>query len=246
MTLDENLNLLNDTKKRIKASLDIKVQQSTDNKPFGEYHTIVDGIKQFSTNIEDYTITDTTRLSEYTGDSFTLFSHIKSVNIPTTVTSLSSQCFSGCSSLIEITIPDSVTSIGNTCFKNCSSLTGITIPNGVISLSSQCFYGCSSLTGITIPESVTSLRDWCFSICSSLKEITIPDAVTSIEMYCFYLCRSLTSVTCKATTPPNLGATAFYSNPSTMVIYVPAESVDAYKSATNWSKYADKIQAITS
>jgi len=33
---------------------------------------------------------------------------------------------------------------------------------------------------------------------------------------------------------------------SNLVIYVPAESVDAYKSASGWSYYANQIQAIPS
>ena len=198
MTLDENLQLLRATKQNIKTALNDKITESADNKPFGEYHSIVDGFKQGSNNIEDYTITDTTRLSEYTGNSFNLFHHIKSVNIPTTVTSL-----------------------GNYCFQNCQSLTGITIPDAVTSLGFGCFKNCSSLSAVTIPDSVTSINFWCFSYCSKL-----------------------TSVTCKATTPPTLGSSAFNGTPSTMIIYVPSESVDAYKSATNWSNYADKIQAI--
>ena len=87
---------------------------------------------------------------------------------------------------------------------------------------------------------------YCFEWCSKLTGITIGNSVTSISTECFYKCLSLTSVTCKATTPPTLGDRAFWYTHSTLVIYVPAESVDAYKSATNWSSYADKIQAIAS
>ena len=33
----------------------------------------------------------------------------------------------------------------------------------------------------------------------------------------------------------------FYDNASGLKIYVPAESVEAYKSASGWSEYADDI-----
>lgn len=46
-------------------------------------------------------------------------------------------------------------------------------------------------------------------------------------------------------TPPNLSAdNAFYSPPTK--IYVPAEAVNSYKSAANWSTYASIIEAIPS
>jgi hypothetical protein len=37
------------------------------------------------------------------------------------------------------------------------------------------------------------------------------------------------------------GSSVFDNNASERLIYVPTESVDAYKSAENWSEYADAI-----
>jgi hypothetical protein len=55
-------------------------------------------------------------------------------------------------------------------------------------------------------------------------------------------CDSLTSVYCKRTTPPSLGGTSVFDyNEASRRIYVPTNSVNAYKSATNWSEYASSI-----
>ena len=103
------------------------------------------------------------------------------------------------------------------------------------------FQDCSSLTSVTIPDSVTTIGAWAFRGCSSLTSVTIPDSVTAIEYYAFYSCSSLTSIYCKAITPPAGGASMFSSNASDRKIYVPTESVEAYKSASRWSIYADSI-----
>ena len=73
--------------------------------------------------------------------------------------------------------------------------------------------------------------------------MNIPDSVTEIGNGVFRYCTSLTSVYCKATTPPALGGTyVFDDNGYGRKIYVPVGSVNAYKSATNWSEYASAIE----
>ena len=98
------------------------------------------------------------------------------------------------------------------------------------------------LTSAAIKSGVTSIGFRCFYNCKTLTSIEIPDSVTSISNYAFNNCISLSSITVNAATPPTLGTSVF--NGSNCPIYVPAQSVDAYKSATNWSTYASRIQAI--
>ena len=90
----------------------------------------------------------------------------------------------------------------------------------------------------------TSIGDYCFSQCKGLTSITIPDSVTRIGNGAFQNCSVLRSVTIQATTPPSLGSGAF-NNTNNCPIYVPAESVNAYKAATNWTTYADKIKPLS-
>ena len=167
---------------------------------------------------------------------------LTSIIIPNSVTSIGDHAFEYCSDLTSITIPNSVTTIGEFAFYGCSSLTSIVIPNNVTSIGEEAFRGCSSLTSVAIGNSVTSIGDWAFYYCSSLTSIIIPNSVTYIEYGAFGYCYSLTSITCEAITPPTLGSSNDLSN--VQAVYVPAESVEAYKTATNWSYYIDIIQAI--
>ena len=162
-------------------------------------------------------------------------------NIPNIVTTIGESAFSGCSSLTSVTIPDSVTTIGRQAFYNCSSLTSVTIPDIVTTIGVAAFSGCSSLTNVTIPDRVTTIGDYAFRYCSSLTSVTIGNSVTEIGDQTFYSCSSLTSVYCKAVTPPTGGSGMFDSNASGRKIYVPTESVEAYKSARYWKNYADAI-----
>ena len=149
------------------------------------------------------------------------------------------------SNLISVDIPSGVTSIGERAFWLCNSLTSANISSSVTSIGKEAFSNCSSLTSITIPSSVTSISDGTFASCTSLTSVTIPNSVTSIGNSAFSSIPILTSVTVESTTPPTIGTNIFsiYAG-STLVIYVPAESVEAYKTATNWSTYASRIQAI--
>ena len=151
-----------------------------------------------------------------------------------------------CTSLTSIDIPNSVTRIMENAFYNCTSLSSVTIPSSVTSIGDSVFSNCTSLISITIPSSVTSLGIYVFSNCTRITSITIPSSVTSIGYGVFSNCSALTSVTVEATTPPTLGNNVFLNTSGNLVIYVPSESVGTYKSASRWSTYADRIQAIPS
>lgn len=140
-------------------------------------------------------------------------------------------------------IPNTVTSIGFDAFAN-FDLTSIDIPSSVTAISRDAFFACG-LTSVTIPNSVTVIDTGAFSFCNNLTSVTIGSGVTLIGNQAFQNCSSLTSITINATTPPTLGGYREFYNTNNCPIYVPCESVNAYKSAMYWSEYADRITCVS-
>lgn len=137
-----------------------------------------------------------------------------------------------------------VTSIGNYAFYYRVLLTSITIPDSVTSIGAGAFQQCSGLKNILIPNNITDIAGYAFNNCSGLISVTIGDGIKSIGAMAFQSCSSVVSYTIRAINPPTLATGAFNYIPSRCKIYVPAASVNAYKSASNWSNYSTFIQAI--
>ena len=188
---------------------------------------------------EKYSVT---RIGERT---FYHCSSLTSVIIPNSVTTIGESAFSYCFGLTRVSIPNSVTTIGMHAFSGCTGLTSVSIPNSVTTIGVSAFFGCEGLTSVTIPNSVTTIGAFAFSRCTGLTSVTIPNSVTTIGMHVFSGCTGLTILTIENATPPNIeGGYAFDNVSEKITIYVPAESVEKYKTANGWSKYADKIKAI--
>jgi hypothetical protein len=209
--------------------------------------TIPSGVTSIGANVFQYcyslaSITIPSGVTSISNYAFQNCYSLASVTIPEGVTSISSYAFQYCYSLASVTIPEGVTSIGNYAFQYCSSLASITIPSGVTSIGANVFHNCYSLASITIPSGVTSIGNSAFYNCYSIASVTIPSSVTSISNYAFDSCYGMAHYYVYRTTPPTLGGTSvFASIPSDCVIHVPAASLSAYQSATNWAAHAAKM-----
>lgn len=168
---------------------------------------------------------------------------LQSIILPDNVVSIDEWAFCVCERATGITIGNGVTTIGDGAFMACRSATTLTIGNSVTTIGEGAFQNCEALTSITIPNSVITIGKDAFSTALNATSLTIGSGVTSIGKGAFNMTGRLQSITIYATTPPTLAYEyEFYS--SNCPIYVPCESVDAYKSATNWSSYANRIQCI--
>lgn len=74
---------------------------------------------------------------------------------------------------------------------------------------------------------------------NTIRTLHLPNTVTSITVS--YRWQSIECLCCFSETPPSLTVNNINNINDYIKIYVPAESVEAYKAATNWSALADKI-----
>lgn len=113
----------------------------------------------------------------------------------------------------SIHFPNNLSEISQGCCKCCSSLTTIDLSNCTYleSIHAEAFMGCSNVTTVKIPASVTSLGTRAFSQLGSAEKITF-----------------------LRSTPASAQANCFQNLPTTCEIHVPAGSLAAYTSASNY------------
>lgn len=171
---------------------------------------------------------------------------LEKITIHNGVTHIGDSAFTSCN-IKSITIPESVKHIGNAVFMSCNYLKSFQLPKNLDYIGYGVFFGCANLNQIDIPDKVTYIGDNAFLGCS-LTHITIPKNVAKIGIGAFAYCNNLTKVYCQAKTPPQLSQDVFkyyindksYILPNLKIIYVPKESVDAYK--VIWKEYAHLIK----
>jgi len=181
---------------------------------------------------------------------FTGCTSLKRVSMTSSVTSIGASAFANCKVLDDVYIPAQVTSIGEAAFSGCSGLKTIHMPNRLEKISDKLFNDCSSLTGITIAETVKSIGNRAFKGCRSLTVLTFPSLVEKLGYNAIDNCSNLTTLYCLPTTPPEpeiepQSNVYFLGTVNTeLKIYVPSESVSAYKSHQRWQVCSGRINAM--
>lgn len=164
-----------------------------------------------------------------------------SITIPDSVMSIDESAFQFCYSLSSITMPNSAIMIGKSAFQNCKSLSNITIPNNISTIEPFTFQFCESLSNITIPTGIKNIGQQAFDGCP-LSSIIFPSSVTTIGSYAFSGCEGIKYYDFTShTTIPTLSSSTDLTLSADAQIRVPTSLVDEWKTATNWSYYADYI-----
>ena len=169
--------------------------------------------------------------------------------------SVGNSAFGGLSSLVNFNVDlAAFVSLGFEAFRDITIWDEVTFPN-VTTINSRAFIG-SSVSKIKLPSVETmpdaSNYEGIFSYCPNLVLVDIGANCTSIGWQSLgrYIGNSSNNITIiiRAITPPSLGGPLMGTDGNHATIgkvYVPDNSVDAYKAATNWSTYADRIKPLS-
>lgn len=185
---------------------------------------------------------------------------------------LNDAAFYNCANLEEITLPPRLNSISAATFQNCTKLRFdlSALPKSIKYIQSYAFSDCANVYGyIDLPELV-QINPFCFMntnvegvlnlgnitqtsqtyagqgdfTSSALRFAILPSTLQYIGLGTFANTPSMTALVCKATVPPAfMGGSPF--SKCDAVFYVPDASVEAYKTATNWSSFASRIKGIS-
>ena len=158
-------------------------------------------------------------------------------------------CFSSCA----------ISSIPPGLFGNCTDVTDFSncfMNSGVTSIPSGLFSKCNDATDFTKCFSFTwhlafvangvfndnpeAVYVSCFEA-SSLRKIFLPTNLGYLSKKFLEGCFKLEVIVVTQETPPQIDYETFINVRGSVKFYVPDASVEAYKKATNWSKYASQI-----
>ena len=167
---------------------------------------------------------------------------------------------------------DNITKIGQYAFYNNQSNNLTKLPSALEEIRQYAFYQNTGISGLgeglkltEMPKGLKSIGNYAFQTndfetmkiydaCEiigtyafrygDLQTVEIGTGIRLINTYAFANNTNLTKFTIHKTTPPTLGSNAFYGSNNLEVIEVPASALESYKSASNWSKYADIMVGI--
>lgn len=193
-------------------------------------------------------------IRSFGGYAFSSCKSLRTIELPNGLTTIEGGGFRF-SGLRSVTIPSSVTSIDLGIFDYCEDLEQIIIDeaNPVYDSRNNCNAVIETSTGLLvegcnatiIPEGVTSIGNGAFGGCRKLSSVTIPSTVTYIDAYAFFECNAIKSMI-SLIEPGNLMEVmtcAFDGmDRENCVLYVPVGAKDVYSVTGGWRDFKNIIE----
>lgn len=155
--------------------------------------------------------------------------------------------FANCTNLVyDVTnLPKAITSLIGETFGGCTGVTGeIDLPNLEGTIGDYVFYN-TNIRKIKNLGRITSVKGSKVLGSTSLVYAKIPETVTEFSGIAVINSRVFKVLILEPSVPPTAGINLFIGMNNSAKIYVPDESVEAYKTATNWNTYVDKIHPVS-
>lgn len=157
------------------------------------------GERSFSgcSNIEELDLSNS-KLTSIPEGAFAYCKNLKTIKLPSTITSIGDEAFYNCQSLTNIEGLDkcNLKSIGSAAFSNCKSLENLDFSQSTFTnVPSKAFYVCSALAKITLPDTLTTIGGYAFYACYGMPQLDLSNtALTTLENYALYQMRETTKL----------------------------------------------------
>lgn len=157
------------------------------------------GERSFSgcSNIEELDLSNS-KLTSIPKGAFAYCKNLKTIKLPSTITSIGDEAFYNCQSLTNIEGLDkcNLKSIGSAAFSNCKALENLDFSQSTFTnVPSKAFNGCSALAKITLPNTLTTIGGYAFYACYSIPQLDLSNtALTTLENYALYQMRETTKL----------------------------------------------------
>ncbi|MBR1476096.1 MAG: leucine-rich repeat domain-containing protein [Muribaculaceae bacterium] len=202
-----------------------------------------------------------TNLTAVPGQMFTLCAGLEEITLPESITTLSSEAFYGNEALRSINL-DNITRYEHACLYETHALTGEIVFNENTTLIGDFAFRGSAISGIKTGANVETIDSYAFWACYNLKSIDLgeglqaigmgafgdtrfstiafPSTVVDVEGYAVLQNPNLIALGCKAVDVPEMvNKLDLVSDYNATTLYVPEASIEAYKAAEIWQKFAN-------
>jgi len=171
---------------------------------------------------------------------------LKSIIIPSNVTTIGDYALGYNMSTPTVVLPYGLTHLGEQQFLYCTGLKYMYEPDTVTTVGAHLHQNAYALESLHVPANLTALNTSYATNCYSLTKLKFPSTVTSVGESSFANDFSIIEYDfSEATQVPTLMTTdVFLGINATTKIKVPANLYDEWISSTNWSNFADYIEAV--
>jgi len=164
----------------------------------------------------------------------------------------STRFFYGCTALRSVTLPSTLTSVSNDAFSNCPSLKEILVSgsdyftsvDGILfNASMERLVRCpqaKQIENYEVPRGVMEIYPGAFRDVKTLKTVSFPASIWSISDFSFYGC-PLQTIRC-AMTRASIGMAFDERTQGSARVIVPSGSASDFKSVEGWNKFKNIVE----
>lgn len=127
------------------------------------------------------------------------------------------------------------------CCRGLTNIKTVNLPNAT-TIATYAFNGCTGITEVYLGKA-TAINSSAFTDCGSLTKLDCGES-PNFGGSALANCTALTTLIIRGTKVPSLSTSTFSGVGNNFDIYVKSNLIESFKTATNWSTYADRFRAI--